>query len=33
MNEGKTNNERRNDEGKTKLSKRYDIRQTLRKAV
>ena len=33
MNEGKTNNERRNDEGKTKLSKRYDIRQALRKAV
>ena len=33
MNEGKTNNQRRNDEGKAKLSKRYDIRQALRKAV
>ena len=33
MNEEMTNNEPRNDEGKAKLSKRYDIRQALRKAV
>ncbi len=33
MNEERTNDERRNDEGKAKLPKRYDIRQALRKAV
>ena len=33
MNEEMTNNGRRNGEGKAKLSKRYDIRQALRKAV
>ena len=33
MNEERTNDVRRNDEGKAKLPKRYDIRQALRKAV
>lgn len=33
MDEEMTNDGRRNDEEMTKLSKRYDIRQALRKAV
>ena len=33
MNEEMTNDERRNDEGEAKLSKRYDIRQALRKTM